>query len=144
MTTKVYIVFEGEYSDRGVSAVFLEGDLAKAYVATKPLDCPSIEIWDIYLWECAKKDIEKGKKKVKFGYEFILSEESGELLKEKPQYDVIFMNGYWFGYTTGGKFYRGRYLVSVFAKNDSEKEYQRCLKVARDKLAKAKAKKEGL
>ena len=144
----VYIVMAGEYSDRGVDAVFTDEKLAKAHLYIAQKKDPD-EIYDIEVYETAddnvaflKKDVEDAMDAIKFGYNFTLKVTDGSV-DYKPSYEYM---GNWYGQCLEGRIsYNGVYFsMFVIAKNPSEEEYERCLKIARDKLAKAKAEKEGL
>ena len=144
----VYIVMAGEYSDRGVDVVFTDEKWTKAYLYTAQKNYPretySIEVHETFDDNVAffKKDVEDAMDAVKFGYYFRLEASDGSI-GDKPAYEYM---GNWYSQCLEGAFsYNGVYFsIFVIANNPSEKEYERCLKVARDKLAKAKAEKEGL
>lgn len=145
MIDKVYVIFEGEYSDRGIVQVFADEAKARAYIYEFG---PSGDYMDLETRELAddqvvfkEKSIEKAKKAVKLGYTFCLLEDG--TLKWKSGYELVDLN--MDSNSIKGYFdYYGRFVKAVVAKDSSKEEYDRCLKVARDAMAKAKAEKEGL
>lgn len=142
---KVYAVMHGYYSDRDVERIFLDEKLAKAYMIKQKnnndwdRDSYTIEVYntsddDVHFTE---KDINKANEEIKFGYEFWFNED-GKTLGNYRIYnddDNLF-----------GAFARRTNCFSIFviAKDSSEQEYKRCLKVACDRRAELLAEKRGL
>ena len=141
----IYIVMAGEYSDRGVDAVFTDEKMAKTHLYVAQKKDPD-ETYDMEVYETSddnvaflKKDVEDAMDAVKFGYEFCLLEDGTP--KWESSYELLDMNS---DDIKGYFDYFGRFVKTVVAKDPSKKEHDRCLKVARDALAKVKAEKEGL
>lgn len=135
----VYIVFSGEYSDRGVARVFANEDIAKAYMYECRKRDPD-ETFDIEVYELSddqvilpESSIEAAKEEIKMGYFFSLYHDGS--IKWVSSYEIIERDD---RYLQGCLFPTG-FSVAVIAKDPSEKERDRCLKVARDAMAKAKA-----
>jgi len=143
MIDKVYVIFEGEYSDRGIVQVFTDEAKAKAYIYEfgPSGDCMDMEIWGLSDDQIIFKEdsIEKAKDIVKLGYVFCLLEDGTP--KWESSYELLDMDS---NDIKGYFDYFGRFVKAIVAKNSSKEEYDRCLKVARDALAKAKAEREGL
>lgn len=142
MIDKVYVIFQGEYSDRGIDRIFTDEAQAKAYIYEfgPSGDCMDMEVWGFSDNRIIFKEgsIEKAKDTVKLGYIFCLLEDG--TIKWESSYELLEDTDSIKGYFD----YFGRFVKAVVAKGSSKEEYDRCLKVARDALAKAKAEKEGL
>lgn len=143
MIDKIYVIFEGEYSDRGIVQVFTDEAKAKAYIYEfgPSGDCMNMEIWGLSDDKVIFKEdsIEKAKDTVKFGYVFCLQSDGRNCWKssyELLDMDSDYIKGYFNDFD--------RFFKAVVAKDSSKEEYDRCLKVARDALAKAKAEREEL
>ena len=141
---KVYLVCEGEYSDYGVVAAFSKEDLAKAYIASHQDEYSiyALEVYDLDAYQFSEEGIAKGINTIKCGYDFCLGDNGVPRYKvnyyiiDDSDYDTNKMKGYFDLYDC--------FCILVPAKMDSPEEYKRCLKAARDAMAKAKAEKEGL
>jgi len=142
MIDKVYVIFEGEYSDRGIVKVFADEDKAKTYLYENAPngDCMDMEVWNLSDDQVIFNEgsVKKAKDAVKLGYEFCLNKDGTS--KWESKYDYLDDDDSLKGYFD----YFGCFVKAVAAKDSSKEEYDRCLKVARDAMAKAKAEKEGL
>lgn len=143
MIDKVYVIFEGEYSDRGIVQVFADEAKARAYIYEfgPSGDCMDMEVWGFSDDHIIFKEgsIEKAKDAVKLGYTFCLLEDGTS--KWDSSYEILDMDS---DDIKGYFDYFDRFVKAVVAKDSSKEEYDRCLKVARDALSKAKAEREGL
>lgn len=118
---KVYIVFEGIYSDRHVRAVFSEGEKAVTYAVTNDLD-------EIQEYEVDEIAVEGDVREVRWKVQYIIPTEKAyaDLFLAKPTVDdgtVIEINPQWV-------------ITYVTAKTKSE-----AIKKASDYIAKWKAEK---
>lgn len=146
---KVFVVMEGYYSDRGIDRIFLNEELAKTYLMRKRANCFSdwesnshyMEVYDTSddEIEFTQADIEKANKEIKMGYAFCLNKSGDPSGNGLIEYRTLYNDDDF----SGSLFRSGHgFSMCVVAKDASDAEYERCLKVARDRRAELLANKK--